>query len=252
MAWSKTSRQARGYGRAWELIREQVLRRDNGLCQCPQCKGKLPPKIATEVDHITPKAMGGTDAMDNLRAVSSDCHKRITAEYQGANFMPEWLPRPRIPTTVVYGPPGSGKSTYVRERAAASDLVLDLDEIAAMLSGKPIYHASVDDWRAAVRWRNTTLASLAKPSAYRRCWLILTAPKGEHRRWWQRKLGAEMVEMSTPILECMRRIAADPRRPKALKAAHTEALRTYENEATAKLAAHTRRRAIGVDGYPCA
>lgn len=89
MAWSKESRQARGYGRQWELIREQVMRRDFGLCQCDQCRGKLPPTIATEVDHIIPKSQGGTDAMDNLRAVAHECHVRITAEQQGKTHLPK-------------------------------------------------------------------------------------------------------------------------------------------------------------------
>jgi 5-methylcytosine-specific restriction protein A len=41
---------------------------------------------ANEVDHIVPKANGGTDDPDNLRAVSHECHKRLTAEQQGKTY----------------------------------------------------------------------------------------------------------------------------------------------------------------------
>jgi 5-methylcytosine-specific restriction protein A len=34
---------------------------------------------ATEVDHITPKAKGGTDDDDNLQAICADHHREKTA-----------------------------------------------------------------------------------------------------------------------------------------------------------------------------
>lgn len=97
MSWSKESRHSRGYDRSWELTRLQVLSRDNGLCQCDQCKGKMPPTRATEVDHIKPKAQckaegwtkAQTDDMSNLRSVSKECHRRITAEQCGRKHTPK-------------------------------------------------------------------------------------------------------------------------------------------------------------------
>lgn len=62
--------------------------RDNGLCQCDQCKAEKRVTLAQEVDHIKPKAQGGTDDLSNLRAVSRECHKRITAEQQGKTLKP--------------------------------------------------------------------------------------------------------------------------------------------------------------------
>ena len=84
MAWSKVSRHKRGYGTAWDKLREQVMQRDTGLCHCPQCQGgTLRIRLAHEVDHIKPKAQGGTDDLSNLRAVNHECHLRITLEQQG-------------------------------------------------------------------------------------------------------------------------------------------------------------------------
>ncbi|WP_434091250.1 HNH endonuclease [Pseudomonas putida] len=52
-----------------------MLKRDNYLCQCGECKriGRL--RGADEVDHIVPVAMGGTDAEGNLQAINHECHK---------------------------------------------------------------------------------------------------------------------------------------------------------------------------------
>lgn len=90
MAWSKESSHARGYGARWQKLRLVILRRDLYLCQCDECAKRQVPLPANEVDHITPKAQGGTDDESNLRSVNTDCHKRITKQQQGRR------PTPRI------------------------------------------------------------------------------------------------------------------------------------------------------------
>ncbi len=59
--------------RQWQATRRAALARDLWRCQIagPHCTTD-----ATEVDHITPRALGGSDDMDNLRSVCKDCHKR--------------------------------------------------------------------------------------------------------------------------------------------------------------------------------
>ncbi|MBO9377901.1 HNH endonuclease [Sphingomonas histidinilytica] len=77
--WSRTkSRQERGYGAAWDRTRKRILQRDKHLCQPCLKRGVVRP--GPEVDHVTPKAEGGTEDDDNLQAICSDCHKRKTAE----------------------------------------------------------------------------------------------------------------------------------------------------------------------------
>ena len=76
MAWSTKSKQARGYGKQWDKVRAYALTRDNYLCQPCMKQGRLTP--ATAVDHIQNKASGGTDDMDNLQAICTDCHTRKT------------------------------------------------------------------------------------------------------------------------------------------------------------------------------
>lgn len=73
----KTTTQ-KGYGWAWQKLRVQILRRDSGLCQSCLKAGRW--VTATEVDHIKPKAQGGTDSQDNLMSLCIDCHKAKTAK----------------------------------------------------------------------------------------------------------------------------------------------------------------------------
>lgn len=66
----------RGYGGRWRKLRDRIMRRDKGLCQPCLAVGRVMPAVA--VDHIVPKAEGGTDADENLQAICKACHKRKT------------------------------------------------------------------------------------------------------------------------------------------------------------------------------
>ena len=82
--WHRTSRQSRGYGRQWELLRLAALRRARYLCQCSECERTGRVRLAHEVDHIVPKAQGGSDELDNLQAINRECHQRKTQVENGA------------------------------------------------------------------------------------------------------------------------------------------------------------------------
>lgn len=71
------SRHERGYGRKWDLIRPRILMRDGYLCQ--DHKRRNIGAAATHVDHIIPKALGGTDDDDNLESLCASCHWKKTA-----------------------------------------------------------------------------------------------------------------------------------------------------------------------------
>jgi 5-methylcytosine-specific restriction endonuclease McrA len=58
---------ARGYGGAWQRLSAAVLKREGYVCH--YCGGR-----ADTADHVTPKARGGTDSMDNLVACCRSCN----------------------------------------------------------------------------------------------------------------------------------------------------------------------------------
>ncbi|MFC9846646.1 HNH endonuclease [Streptomyces sp. NPDC060223] len=67
-----------------------MLERDHYLCQLSfgNCTGE-----ATTVDHITPKSLGGEDAMDNLQAACHTCNstKQATIIKRQTWLNPRWI-----------------------------------------------------------------------------------------------------------------------------------------------------------------
>ncbi|HMR01747.1 MAG TPA: HNH endonuclease [Candidatus Competibacter phosphatis] len=66
----------RGYDARWRRIRLMYLRAHP---LCVECAAHGRTTQATEVDHITPLANGGTHAEENLQALCKSCHSRKTA-----------------------------------------------------------------------------------------------------------------------------------------------------------------------------
>lgn len=69
----------RGYGSRWRKLRLMFLRTHPLCVECSRA-GRV--VAATDVDHIRPKAEGGTDAWDNLQALCHVHHSEKTRSDQ--------------------------------------------------------------------------------------------------------------------------------------------------------------------------
>lgn len=72
---ARPSAARRGYGGKWRVIRAAFLKAH------PRCEACGAP--ASEADHRTPLAAGGTHAWVNLRPLCKPCHSRKTARDDG-------------------------------------------------------------------------------------------------------------------------------------------------------------------------
>lgn len=162
-----------------------VLAEYGTLCvlQRPGCT-----KIATTADHIVPRSLGGDPwAIENGRPACRTCNS------SRGNGLGSATPGVRV--VVVTGPPAAGKSTYIRERAAADDVVVDLDVIASALRGPTtdpmhvypahVRHVAIAARQAAIR-RATRLAERVT------VWIVHSMPSAAQLERYRAE-GAEVV-----------------------------------------------------------
>lgn len=180
---------------------------------CAECRKQGRVKATEVIDHIVPLAAGGEDDDSNCQGLCFDHHAEKTAlesnSYAAANH-PDWLEPSAIPLTIVCGPPASGKTTYVNERAGPFDTIICFDTILAGLA--PAYKhwtgsLTSDLFNKAVRLRNSKLANLSRATSGR-AWFIISAPTQAERDWWQQKLGGETLLLHPGADECKRRAKA--------------------------------------------
>lgn len=99
MAWSKESRQSRGYGSVWERRRARVIERAKGMCEECARQGRV--TQGKDVDHIVSRARAKvlgwsetkTEAMSNLQYLCKPHHEQKTAEETGRTYRE---PKPAI------------------------------------------------------------------------------------------------------------------------------------------------------------
>ena len=68
------------YGRRWRKVARAHLEREP-LCRICAERGTI--RQARDVDHITPRSAGGSDADDNLQSLCHRCHSAKTAQEAG-------------------------------------------------------------------------------------------------------------------------------------------------------------------------
>ena len=76
-AQPRPSAASQGYGAKWRALRARYLKL-HPMCEWAGCA-----ELATDVDHIVPKAQGGPDAWENLQALCHSHHSRKTVTSDG-------------------------------------------------------------------------------------------------------------------------------------------------------------------------
>lgn len=70
-------------------IRQKLVKRDGPVCRiCGKMWPSTPPKTEATIDHIVPRALGGSDRLDNLQLACKSCN-----HYKGAKLPDEYEAR---------------------------------------------------------------------------------------------------------------------------------------------------------------
>ena len=116
---------------------------------------------------------------------------------------------------IVTGAPGSGKSTFVKNEAASSDLVVDLDEICKAITGKG--NSTHSDFSAvlpvALKIRDALYAAIENQEGdWEKAYIISATPKRQTVQELLRKFGGKEHRIQATREECFARIRSDESR----------------------------------------
>jgi predicted kinase len=115
--------------------------------------------------------------------------------------------------TIVTGPPCSGKSTYIRQRAQPGHIIIDMDRIALALTTEDTNHHAYPEHikQLAQLTRRTAITNaIALHHQGHTTWIIDTRP-GQKRRQEYHRNGAQFVHLDPGIETCLARAAGGER-----------------------------------------
>ncbi len=216
----------------WLALRRTQLMKEPLCANCLLVHEDI--TAATVVHHIDPHRGDWAKFTDpeNLESACKPCHDGEIQRGERAGWsergwqvdghripprvvQPLGLGPSNIPLTMVCGPPGAGKSTYINQRKGPDDIVIDIDAILQDLSGDVARTRERRDkyLLEAFIERNKRLASLATEQRQIAAWFIIGAPKPAMRVAWAEQLKpCDIVVIETPALVCRDRIRAEPLR----------------------------------------
>jgi len=212
----------------WLGVREYVIRRDNYLC-------KVCGKPAEEVHHIihlSPKNISNPILAlgeDNLISVCRDCHFKIHREdiikkviesnksrkqsetRQGYEFDKEGnIVQTTNNVYIVWGSPGSGKTTYVKSKMNIGDMVVDLDLIKQAISMQGKTQATDNLLDASIKIRDFIYTLIQNREVdTKTIWVVAGLPRREDRQKLKGYLKAELIYIDATIEQCIVRVKAD-------------------------------------------
>ena len=184
------------------------IARDGGS-RCDYCGEWIDRADEVTLHHITELTPDNVhDAMialnpDNIKQVHAACHNMI--HKHGA------IKQRRV--FIVYGPPMSGKTSYVRQRAWPGDLIVDMDSLYEAISGLERYNKPNTLLPNIMAVQELLLDNIrTRYGRWDNAWIIGGYPERYRRDQLAKELGAALVPIIPTKQECLDRLKSDPAR----------------------------------------
>jgi hypothetical protein len=193
----------------WQRLRLRVIAErgmnNNGKILCEYCGREIKDTNEVEVDHIKELTLDNVNnynvslSPDNLKVSCHSCHNKKHDRF---------VSKKEQQVYIVYGPPLSGKKTYVKEHMVRGDLIVDMDLLFYALSLFELYDKPEVLKYNVFAVKNLLLDNIkTRYGKFRNAWIIGGYPNKHDRERMAKDLRAELIYIRASKEECLLNLA---------------------------------------------
>lgn len=195
----------------WLLFRQQILmdRSVNGRVVCEKCGKTIAISKHMQVHHMKEltednyKDVSISLNPDNVKVWCHICHNKHHGRFSGGGHK-----RREKAAYIVYGPPMSGKRSYVIEHMEVGDIVIDMDKLYEAVSFMPLYDKPENLKYNVFAIRNSIIDNIkTRYGGFRTAWIIGGYPKKIERERLAMNLGAKLIYLEVDRDTCISRLS---------------------------------------------
>lgn len=189
----------------WNCFRLNLINERKNICEhCGNRIAKSRDIIGHHKVELTPENVNDHNISLNpelVEIVCFDCHNKEHRRfgYQGKKEV-----------YLVYGPPLSGKTTFVKQRMGRGDLVVDMDRLYEAVTMLPSYDKPDNLYSNVVQMQITLLDNIkTRYGKWHNAWIIGGYADKYKRERLADDLGAELIFCNVSKDECLNRLEQD-------------------------------------------
>ncbi|WP_416149488.1 HNH endonuclease [Salipaludibacillus sp. HK11] len=192
----------------WITLRLLLIsERGNKCSRCNRVIARSKELIGHHIKELTPENVKDHNISlnpDNIKIVCFDCHNKEHKRfgYKGAKEV-----------FLVYGPPMSGKNTFVKQQIERGDMVVDMDTLYAAVSLLPSYDKPDNLFNNVIGIHSQLIDNIkTRYGKWHNAWVIGGYADKYKRNRLADDLGAELIFCDVSQEECLNRLEQDEER----------------------------------------